>query len=743
MADDPTLEPRDVLVMCPDVEEFAPLVNAVFSADGDRAEEGVPDIRVRLADRSLRQTNPVLGVVAGLLELPGSRVTASQVLDLAARTPVARRFHMDDDDLEHVDAWVREAGIRWGLDAAGREPFGLGTLDANTWRFGLDRILTGVAVADDGALVSGVLPLDDVGAQGIDLAGRLAEFADRLGRCVDALTGPQRLGEWCAALGRAADLLTDVPPSQAWQRRELDALLDELAGQVPDGRGPALERAELVSLMADRLRGRPTRASFRTGGLTVCTLVPMRSVPHRVVVVMGLDDGAFPRRGHVDGDDILARDPRVGDQDVRGEDRQLLLDALMAAGDHLVIVYTGSDARTNAALPPAVPVLELCDAVDAAVATPDGGRASGAITVRHPLQPFDARNFMDGGLGVPGPWGFDPVCLAGAQALQAGAVSVPPFLDGPLEPEPAEVIELDALVSFLGAPMRAFLARRLGVYAEWSAQGPGDALPMQLNALEKWTVRVRILSARLGGSSAEDAELAERRRGFLPPGDLADGVMGDVRGDVEAILGACGTVRDVPPRTVEVDVTLPDGRRVVGAVGGVRGDVLLDASASSVKPKRRLAAWARLAALTAHDPSHPWQALIVGKGSRAALAPLDPADGDRRRAATEALGTLVDLYDRGMREPLPMAERTSEALARGKNDEARGAWEGDRFAGENAEPEATTVFGGLAGLDELLDPGPAASESGPGWDAAAGSRAERLAHRLWDPLLAHEAGGDA
>ena len=197
LEDDPTLEPRDVIVMCPDIEAFAPLIQATFGAGEARRRRGrraaeddrPPDLRVRLADRSLRQTNPVLGVVARLLDLAGQRLTASQVLDLADREPVRRRFRLDDDDLARLEDWVADSGIRWGLDAEHRAPFKLDELPAGTWRRGLDRLLLGVTMTEDEQrLFGGVLPLDDVESGAIDLAGRL-----------------RRAGRPAAARGRRAE----------------------------------------------------------------------------------------------------------------------------------------------------------------------------------------------------------------------------------------------------------------------------------------------------------------------------------------------------------------------------------------------------------------------------------------------------------------------------------------------------------------------------------------------------------
>jgi exodeoxyribonuclease V gamma subunit len=460
LADDPTLEPRDVIVMCPDIETFAPLVHATFgsadtTADGDAAGPG--QLQVRLADRALRQTNPVLAALSSLLELVPSRVTASQLVDVAGLEPVRRRFRFDDDELARIEDWVEEAGVRWGLDAAHRGPYQLDRLATNTWQSGIDRLLLGISMTeDDLPLVGGVLPLDDVDSGDIDLAGRLAELVDRVHAAIDALARPQPLAAWVGAIGTAVDALTATASRDAWQRRELDQLLDELVaeGGAAAGPGAELSLAEARGLLGERLRGRPSRANFRTGHLTVCTLVPMRSVPHRVVGLLGLDDGSFPRHGGPDGDDILERLPEPGDRDARAEDRQLLLDALLAAGDHLVVTYSGHDERTNAARPPSVPIGELLDVIDATARTADGA-ARDQVVVEHPLQPFDARNFEPSGLTPGRTWSFDAGAVEGARALRADRIVDPPFLGAPLGPVDTTLVDLDDLVRFVQHPTRA------------------------------------------------------------------------------------------------------------------------------------------------------------------------------------------------------------------------------------------------------------------------------------------------
>ena len=811
LAADPTLEPRDIVVMCPDIEAFAPLIHATFgAAEGFNGTAGIidplgsadpavasgtaasgptsVDLRVRLADRSLRQTNPVLGVVTELLELASARVTAAQVLDLAGREPIRRRFRFDDDDLARAEEWVATAGVRWGLDAAHRADYKLDALDANTWRAGLDRLLLGVAMAEDGQrLVGGVLPLDDVSSGDIDLAGRLAELLDRLTAALDRLTARQPIGAWAAALADAAALLTATTPTDAWQTAELRHLLDDVVGEAApsppvqaagslaaettavgsEPAGAELTLPEVRTLLADRLRGRPTRANFRTGHLTICTLVPMRSVPHRVVCLLGLDDGVFPRKTDVDDDDLVAADARVGDRDPRSEDRQLLLDALLAAESNLIITYSGRDERTNAERPPAVPVGELLDVVDRTVALPGDPtvRARTRIVVHHPLQPFDARNFMTGRLAGTTPWSFDAVALAGARAAGGERAEPAPFLPVPLATVRGEAVELDNLVRFVQHPVKAFLRQRLGVSLSDDTDDASDALPVELDALEQWAVGDRLLSGRLAGNDRDACVAAERARGTLPPGTLAEPVLGRVLPIVESLVAEAADITgsDVAPRSLEVNVALPDGRVLLGTVAGVldrgpAGLLLRSVSYSRLAPKQRLAAWVRFLALTAAHPDRPVEAATIGrfrfsgrKKGAVSIASLASLAGDaaaRHAAAIAHLEVLVDLFDRGLCEPLPLYCKTSAAwadTAAAKRMQACAAvWEpqNDLGMGENREAEHQLVLGGFLSLNDLLAAPPAPDECGDGWAGGEQTRFGRYALRLWSGLLDAEEVSD-
>ena len=717
---DPTLEPRDVLVMCPDIETYAPLVKAAFGQPGT----GHPGhrLRVRLADRSLKQTNPLLDTLSGLLGLADGRVTASQVLDLAATPPVRRQFRFSDDDLERMREWAARAGVRWALGPAQREAFALGGVPQNTWQTGLDRLLLGVAADEtDLAWLGLALPLDDVDSSDIELAGRLAELLARLDGILHRLQGPQPVAQWVEVLSEALDVLTATSDDDAWQLAQARRQLSESAEH---GQEALLRLADLRVLLAGRLAGRPTRANFRTGELTVCTMVPMRSVPHRVIALLGLDDGVFPRGGSVDGDDVLQRDPCLGERDVRSEDRQLLLDALMSAGDHLLLLYTGADPVTGATRPPSVPLGELLDVVRQTV----GEDGLETVLRRHPLQPFDGKNFTS-----PEPFSHDQGAYAGARAALQPRLPDPGFLPQRL-PAGGTQVSLRDLVAFAVHPLKALLARRMGLHVPDRQESVDDALAADLDALQKWDVGDRMIAARLAGVDVSAFQQAEWRRGTLPPGPLGSRLLHELEQAVEPIVQAALPVHSGVARAVDVVLDL-DGHTLTGTVNDLHGSVLASTSYSKLAPKHRLTAWVNLLALAACSDV-PVTAVTTGRG------PYRPVWRSTLTAPADPRGVLRDLlalYDDGMREPLPIVTGASAKYA-----ERRRAGDGPEQALESATKEWESMFGDSKDRHVAYVLGSPPQLSRLTQEPADGEEPTRfgaLAVRLWSPLLEHEQVG--
>ncbi|MBX7432245.1 exodeoxyribonuclease V subunit gamma [Mycobacterium sp. Y57] len=736
LTDDPTLQPRDVLVMCPDIETYAPLIVAGFGL-GDVAPDPHPahQLRVRLADRAPVQTNPLLGLAAQLLTLAAGRATAGEVLNLAEAPPVRARFRFTDDDLDAVTAWVREANIRWGFDKSHREPYGLGEFIHNTWRFGVDRILAGVAMSEDSqAWLDTTLPLDDVGSNRVELAGRLADYVDSLRETIASLTGARPLRDWLANLSGGISRLATVEGEDAWQSAQLEREFATILTDAGPRADTVLRLPDLRALLDRHLAGRPTRANFRTGTLTVCTMVPMRAVPHRVVCLVGLDDGVFPRSGVVDGDDVLARDPMTGERDVRSEDRQLLLDAICSATERLVIIYTGANEYTGQHLPPAVPLVELIDTLDAT--TPQ--RVRDTVVVAHPLQPFDVRNVTPGELGMPAgqSFTFDPVALTAAEAACAAREPEPGFLDRPLAaPEPADVALAD-LVGFFKDPVKGFF-RALDLTLPWEVDGVGDAMPVEIDALQEWVIGDRMLHDMLRGQPPEQARQMEWRRGSLPPGRLGWRKAQELR-DRSADLATAAQRQRIPPvRAHDVDLDLGSGRRLTGTVPDVWGRQIVAVTYSKLDGRHLVEPWIRLLALAAQHPDRDWTARVIGR-QKNGRAPAERLLGAPDEGAGAVLRDLVAVYDCGRREPLPLPIKTSYAWAHARyTGDLPDRDAGYRWKYEKDEPAVQRVWGRDAPLDVLLDTVRPGEET-----AGERTRLGAFATRLWLPLLRAERSAD-
>ena len=675
LADDDDLEPRDIVVMTPDVETFAPLVSAAFGAAAT-PDSGIPDLRVRLADRSLRVANPLMVCLGQVLAMADGRFEAGQVIELLRRDPVRARFDLSEDDVDLLDDLVADAQVKWGLDGDHRRQHGLRT-PVNTWRAGLDRLIAGL-VAPDHVVAAHVVPLDSSSIDPVTV-GRLAEYLARLDHVQHTLAGDddgRPMQEWRTALVEAADLLLTTDPGTRWQRWQLDTVLAEVAAAALDSRTPITLR-EVRDLLDDRLGGRPSRTNHQTGDLTVCSLVPMRTVPFRVVVVIGLDDGSWPRHRTRAGDDILGVAPVVGDRDPASEDRQLLLDALMAARDQFIITHRGAHQATNQPVPPSVAVSEFLDVVDATATTADGSPARKMIVTRHPLRAADVRTFSS-----PRPH-FDALAAAGANALRGPTREVIPLAFDPprVVPDAPSDLSLAQLVSILRNPTNAWMRHCLGFTDRAAGDARDDNLAVEASGLAGWGLGQALTAALIAGEPVADVEERLRDAGALPVGRLGSAAIAEHLPTAAAIaavhraavdeVAPAGTVAEAPS-DLSIDLELSNGV-LRGVVTPTLGTRLVHTTYSRFRPASLLDAWIRMLACAASGT--PVEVVDVAKSR--STSPNKVAISHRiapptRDHALELLDDLVRIAMWVSCHPTPLFTNTSgaywQAIAGGKDE---------------------------------------------------------------------------
>lgn len=721
---DPDLEPRDIVVLCPRLGTYLPLLQAAWHTDAADADPLHPAqaIRMRITDRSLRELNPLLATLTRLMDLNRSRARLTGLLDFCAEPAVARRFGFTEKRLERLQTLLADAGVRWGIDAEHRRTYAMSGFAQNTWRAGLDRLLLGVTMSEQGHHYQGlVLPYDDVASEDVQLIGRFAELVEELTRIADAFGESHTVADWAEHCRAALEAVTEPAPPDRWQKAHAWSVLADLAetggaslaesGGAGDAGDPVrLTPGELRSMLLDTVTGRSPRASFGTGALTVSSLHALRGVPHKVVCLLGPDAGVFPQPHPEQGDDLLRADPWIGDPDAAGADRQALLDAVLAARDTFVVIHGAFDPRTGRTRPPSAPIAELRAAL-AELCTED---PFGVIEQRHPAQPFTPDNFAE----RPG---FDPIGYATATAPRTTAVAAPVFTTAMrLPPLPEHitdpvVVTLQELQDFYSAPIRTLLRRRADI-DPWSPDEPSDEIPAQLDGLQRWKVGDRMLRAHLGGADLTRLSAVELRRGELPPGQLGDRALRDITDTVSQAKRSAETWSQTPAdsRFVRADV---GGYLITGSVPDVRERTLLTVEFGSLSGRHFLRSWLNLLALTCHQPAG-WQAVLIGGKQQPQL--LRRVDEARARAL---LSDLCGLFVRGCSEPLPLPPKTGYLFAQGRTDRARTEWER-----ECTGAWAHFYTDWLTSLHEQ----PCTPEDGPG-----DTRFHALNRRVWAPLLEH------
>ena len=497
-------------------------------------------------------------------------------------------------------------------------------------------------------------------------------------------------------------------------------------------------------MLDDHLAGRPTRANFRAGSLTVCTMVPMRSVPHRVVCLLGLDDGVFPRQRTVDGDDVLARTPVTGERDVRSEDRQLLLDAIGAATETLVVTYTGADPHSGQDRPPAVPLGELLDALDRTTEAPVRGRHRRRAPAPA-LRPAQRRAGPARHARRRSP--STRRCWRPPTAATGPRPAPPPFLVRPLA-EPvaragADDIALADLVTFFRDPVKGFF-RALDLTLPWDVDGVDDAMPVEIDQLETWGVGDRMLADMLRWHPPRHRarDRVAPRRAAARPARLAQGHRGPRDRDEPRGRGAHPPPGRAPRPTTSTS-TCPAAAGSPAPSRPVYGDRLVAVGYSRLDGKHLLESWVRLLALAAGHPDHNWTALTIGRaprGTQAAqrlLGPTveEPLDAARRTwsASTTRAGARRSSCRSRRRSPGP-PRRTS---GQDPKPEALKKWRSSRFPGEDADPAHVRVWGEHADLDRPRPSCPALARAAvvPAAARASGGRCDDRTHTVRFDLL--------
>lgn len=691
-ADLPDLRPHEVMLLAPDLERYAPLAEAVL-AGGDPAVR----LPLRVADRSLGGSDPAAQALLALLALARSRAALGEIVDLLELPAVRIGAGLAPEQAAQARELLERAGLRWGRDRAHRAQL----LDAPAEAHGtlaatLDRLLLGWAAGPDAVAADGIA----AGAEGAPdhaLLGALLGWLQRAAAHLDALQAPRPLPDWADAVqAMIADLLAPDEQDVSAAAAAADALRRDGAGV--DAFAPSL--AEVAAALGTALAAEARSSDYVSGAITLAGLKPMRTIPARVVVLLGMADGAWPRRTAAQPFDLVSSHPRPGDRQMREDDRQLFLEAILAARERLIITWPGRPAAGDAAheRPPSACLAELCDALDAAFVADGEARPSARLTTVHPLQPFSAAYLASG--GRPALPTFDAAGVDLARRLLRDRAPEPPFLPAPLPAAVAEpfAIDLDALVRWWQDPAAAWCGAALGFAPGRERAAAGDDEPLAIDGLVRFQLTDAVVRGLLAGGDGGAVLDRLAADGRMPLGRLGEAGRRAVAADAAALADALAAHRGLPPLTI---AAAGADWRLDGALDPApAGNVLRAVHAGAAAADR-----SRLALAIRHLAWNAWQvgrgeppgaAELVARQERLALA-AHGADAPRRLAA------LIALTRAGQAAPTPFFPRTGLAMhERDGSDAEVAAWFALRepWPSEAAEPAAALAWRGREAMGE-------------------------------------------
>ena len=642
--DDPSLTPKDIIIMVPNIDQYAPYVQAVFANQALHGGESSRFIPFTISDVSAQQENPILVSFLQLLKLNQSRYTREDILALLEIPAILQRFNLTQHDFVVLQKWINESGIRWGLNEHSSEQWDLPKLSQNSWLFGLKRMLLGYAMGDD--LFSDISPYDDVqGLQG-DLLGRFIDFIDTLVHLEQALKSTYNAQQWQVFIYQLIEdfYLEDDENSDLFSliREQVDNLVNGTQDAQFD---ESISLYVLLEFLENHLSNQSNSQRFLAGKVNFCTLMPMRSIPFKVVCLLGMNDGVYPRNIAPMGFDLMAGHRKRGDRSRREEDRYLFLEALLSAQDKLYISYIGRDINDNSEKMASVLVSELINYCQQSFVLQknlnENSQVASAQLLKsishfYPMQSF-SESYYQGKVST-----FNPMWW---QALQSEEVEKENILQSLPLAEPLIEVQLLHLKQFLKHPCKTFFNRRLDIYFELDSHEQDNDEPFALDNLQQYHLKGQQFEVALEGRSLENLFSEIKATGELPLSefaplifnrdlqsmiDLADITMGYFVGEIE---------------TVTVDLKFAE-KRLLGELTDHCQNGLVRIKTGGIKGKDILTLWLEhLCYCITHAEN--LNSTLLGQGNGIFFDEV-PSD-----YAYQRLSELIELYELGLQRPLP------------------------------------------------------------------------------------------
>jgi len=710
------LRPEDIVVMAPDIREYAPLIHAVF----DVPRTSPLYLPYTVADMPPKDQGLLVNALLHILELSAGRFEASRVVSMLECEPVRRRFGLKESNLDTILAWIRESGIRWGLDGRWKVEKGVPGAHENTWSFGMDRLLLGYAMTpEDGSGFRSILPCDGVEGDRFAVLGAFTDFVTTLIERVGSLKKKRTAGLWAETLDSVLDEFFEPDESLAAQMQTLRACFERLA-DIEQCTGLVSELScEVIRAYLRKALGEPEEgAAYLSGGVTFCTATAMRSVPFKVVCLLGMNHAAFPRQQRARGFDLVGRRPRPGDRNLRDEDLYLFLESLLSARSVFYLSYVGQSIEDNSPIPPSVAVSILLDYLETAPGMEKDGVLQSSVVRRHCLQAFNPAYFSGRGRL----FSYSRENAAAAAVLARRDVHERVFVRERLPDPPDEwrSVDIGSLCRFYRNPSKFLLEKRLSMSISDGSFSLDDCEPLELSELEKYTLRKSHAECLLAGRDPGFSCRLMRMSGLLPHGAKGDVIFSRIHRETEEFVRSVrARVQEAGPIRRVVDLRL--GRfNLTGSLSVYPPGRVVHHRPVRKKARDLLEGWIEHLVLCSMPKDAGHGGCCIFRDGVVEFMPVENSP--------MILETLLEYYWEGISRPLPFFPETSReyALPGSKKErsreerlqKAREKWFGSYKRPGEAEDLAYRIC--FPGLDPL------------------GPEFEEVSLDIFEPLIHHE-----
>ncbi|MCL2154217.1 MAG: exodeoxyribonuclease V subunit gamma [Leptospirales bacterium] len=686
---DSSLAPWDILIMSPNIAEYSSCIQMIFGHDS----EGIPRIPFKIVDRKIKDSSPVLETFFKILSLNNERFTSAYILSIADCIEIREKFNLSREDMDKIGRWVKDCAVYWGIDSRFKEELSLPGVYENTWRFGLDRMLMGSIMYDENKISLGILPYSEIEGSDLLILGRFISFFNSLRDIYYMLKRDYTIYEWSDVINTILDLLFAAETSS--QLSAAYTLSLKLKDIHNESRFDEKVNVRVIYEFFEKfLSAESLGGDFAGSNLIFCEMLPMRSIPKKIICIIGMNDSAFPRKSGPLSFDMMSAYPKRGDRSIRDEDRFLFLETLISARENLYISYIGKDINTGTELNPSIVVSELIEYIKNYYKVNVAGKnIVDYIFKTHRIQSYNPVYFIsDSGFFT-----YQGSKLDGAKSYAKNEKTDFKFINEslPTLTDDEKNITVNELAQFLVNPAKWVMNRRLGLYLTLRSDEYIAEEPFTLDSLDLYRLNSEIMKALLREDKQEDHLKFVQASGILPHGKLGVVAYEQSLLQVKIFYDKFKSLlcNKSPKRDISISI---DDMSISGAVDNIYDGKCIFFRYASENSLDILISWIT-------------HLLLLSSGSFSGETILLSKTGIKKwgeiNNSKQILSTLLNIYRDGMRKPIPLFPRSSlkyaETFYDGKPGEpgdralksAETSFNSTYFTGDSDDPYIRLFFG--------------------------------------------------